>query len=78
MTSGTWHDLYTVRTYTKPSEIDIDDGVALANAWHSNASSWDDGRRGATPTIRACCSRSKTMPTRDKVIIRARSRGSPK
>ena len=45
VTSGTWLDPYTGKTYTKPSDIDTDHVVPLANAWRSGASSWDDRRR---------------------------------
>ena len=45
VTSGTWLDPYTERTYSDPQEIDIDYVVTLAEAWRSGASSWDDGRR---------------------------------
>jgi hypothetical protein len=43
--SGTWVDPYTGRTLTDPLEIEIDHVVALANAWRSGASSWDDELR---------------------------------
>ncbi len=43
--SGTWPDPYTARTFTKPSDIDTDHVVPLANAWRSGASSWDDEER---------------------------------
>ena len=42
---GEWLDPYTGRTYTDPSEIDIDHVVPLANAWRSGASSWGEARR---------------------------------
>ena len=45
VTSGSWYDPYTTRTYTDPQEIDIDHVVPLAEAWRSGASSWDDARR---------------------------------
>ena len=45
VTSGEWRDPYTGRTYTDPSEIDIDHVVPLANAWRSGASSWSEARR---------------------------------
>jgi len=45
VTSGTWFDPYTAKTYTQPSDIDTDHVVPLANAWRSGASSWDDERR---------------------------------
>ena len=43
--SGTWLDPYTSKTFTKPSDIDTDHVVPLANAWRSGASSWDDKER---------------------------------
>ncbi len=43
--SGEWLDPYTGRSYTDPSEIDIDHVVPLAEAWRSGASSWDEARR---------------------------------
>lgn len=43
--SGVWRDPYTDRTYTDPSDIDIDHVVPLANAWRSGASVWDDAER---------------------------------
>ena len=43
--SGTWLDPYTAKTFTKPSDIDTDHVVPLANAWRSGASSWDDKER---------------------------------
>jgi Protein of unknown function (DUF1524) len=45
VTSGEWYDPYTDQTFTDPSDIDTDHVVALANAWRSGASSWDDGER---------------------------------
>jgi hypothetical protein len=43
--SGTWFDPYTGRTYYRPSDIDIDHFVPLANAWRSGAASWTDAKR---------------------------------
>jgi hypothetical protein len=43
--SGQWLDPYTGQTYTKPTDLDIDHVVPLANAWRSGASSWDDKQR---------------------------------
>ena len=43
--SGSWYDPYTDQTFTDPSDIDTDHVVALANAWRSGASSWDDAER---------------------------------
>lgn len=42
---GRWSDPYTGRTYYRPSDIDIDHVVALANAWRSGASSWTAAKR---------------------------------
>ena len=43
--SGKWLDPYTGRTYSDPSDIDVDHVVPLANAWRSGAASWDDEQR---------------------------------
>ena len=43
--SGTWLDPYTDQTFTKPSDIDTDHVVPLANAWRSGASEWDNEER---------------------------------
>jgi hypothetical protein len=43
--SGSWFDPYTAKTYTKPSDIDTDHVVPLANAWRTGASLWDDEQR---------------------------------
>ena len=43
--SGTWFDPYTAETFTKPSDIDTDHVVPLANAWRSGASKWDNQER---------------------------------
>ncbi len=43
--SGKWLDPYTGRTYSDPSDIDVDHVVPLAEAWRSGASSWGDERR---------------------------------
>lgn len=45
VSSGTWYDPYTDRTYSNPQDLDIDHVVPLANAWRSGASSWDDEQR---------------------------------
>jgi hypothetical protein len=39
VTSGTWYDPYTDRTYSDPQDLDIDHVVPLANAWRSGAPS---------------------------------------
>lgn len=43
--SGTWLDPYTDKTFSKPSDIDTDHIVPLANAWRSGASKWDNEER---------------------------------
>ncbi len=43
--SGTWLDPYTGKTFTKPSDLDIDHVVPLAAAWRAGANRWDDQRR---------------------------------
>jgi hypothetical protein len=43
--SGSWPDPYTGRTFSDPSDIDIDHVVPLANAWRSGASGWDEDER---------------------------------
>lgn len=43
--SGEWLDPYTGRTYSDPSDIDVDHVVPLAEAWRSGASSWSDEQR---------------------------------
>jgi hypothetical protein len=43
--SGTWLDPYTGKTFTKPSDVDIDHVVPLAAAWRAGANRWDDKRR---------------------------------
>ena len=45
VSSGSWYDPYTDRTFTDPSDIDTDHIVALANAWRSGASSWTNEER---------------------------------
>lgn len=43
--SGRWVSAYDKRTLTKPSDVDIDHMVPLANAWRSGADKWNDERR---------------------------------
>lgn len=45
LTGGTWVSLYDGKTVTKPSELDIDHLVPLANAWRSGAPSWPQDKR---------------------------------
>lgn len=45
VSSGTWLDPYTAKTFTDPSDIDTDHVVPLANAWRSGTSKWDNGER---------------------------------
>ncbi|MFD0903284.1 HNH endonuclease family protein [Actinomadura sediminis] len=46
-TSGSWYSPYDGATWHRPSDIDIDHMVALAEAWRSGASSWTTSRRQA-------------------------------
>lgn len=43
--AGTWLDPYTARTYHKPSDVDIDHVVPLAEAWRSGAAKWSTKQR---------------------------------
>ncbi|HZY64305.1 MAG TPA: HNH endonuclease family protein [Rubrobacteraceae bacterium] len=43
--TGVWLDPFTAQTFTDPSDIDVDHGVPLANAWRSGADSWDAAER---------------------------------
>jgi hypothetical protein len=43
---GRWVSVYDKRTFSDPSDVDIDHMVPLANAWRSGADKWDDKRRG--------------------------------
>lgn len=45
--TGDWFSLYDGFTTEQPGDLDIDHVVALAEAWDSGASSWDEGRRQA-------------------------------
>jgi hypothetical protein len=44
--AGRWESVYDGRTFTDPSDVDIDHTVPLANAWRSGADEWDDAKRG--------------------------------
>ncbi|WBB55499.1 HNH endonuclease family protein [Verrucosispora sp. WMMD573] len=43
---GRWESVYDGRTFTDPSDVDVDHMVPLANAWRSGADEWDDSKRG--------------------------------
>lgn len=45
--AGDWVSLYDGYSTTDPTELEIDHVVALAEAWDSGASMWDDARREA-------------------------------
>ena len=42
VTGGRWRSVYDGVEVTDPAELDIDHTVALAEAWESGASDWDD------------------------------------
>lgn len=44
-TSGTWRSPYDDGVWTRPSDVDIDHMVPLAQAWRSGASSWTTAKR---------------------------------
>ncbi|WBB78802.1 HNH endonuclease family protein [Micromonospora sp. WMMD882] len=44
--AGRWKSVYDDRTFTDPSDVDIDHVVPLANAWRSGADEWGDAERG--------------------------------
>ncbi|GLY97124.1 hypothetical protein Acsp02_43780 [Actinoplanes sp. NBRC 103695] len=43
---GTWKSIYDGKTLTKPTLVDIDHVVPLANAWRSGAGAWTKDKRG--------------------------------
>lgn len=43
---GKWVSGYDGRSFSDPSDVDIDHMVPLANAWRSGADKWNDDRRG--------------------------------
>ncbi|MEV6630060.1 HNH endonuclease family protein [Actinoplanes sp. NPDC051470] len=43
---GTWTSSYDGKVLTKPTLVDIDHMVPLANAWRSGAAAWTKDRRG--------------------------------
>jgi hypothetical protein len=47
VTVGKWYSSYDGATLTRPSDVDIDHLVALAEAWGSGASRWSSSRRTA-------------------------------
>ncbi|WP_030892873.1 HNH endonuclease family protein [Streptomyces sp. NRRL F-5053] len=44
-TKGTWKSPYDGGTWTKPSDVDIDHMVPLAEAWRSGAADWTQDQR---------------------------------
>ena len=42
---GEWYDPFTDRTFTDPSDLEVDHVVALQDAWYSGAWRWDAERR---------------------------------
>jgi uncharacterized protein DUF1524 len=46
-TSGTWTSPYDGETWSKPSDVDIDHMVPLADAWRTGASEWTIDQREA-------------------------------
>ncbi|GAA4538746.1 HNH endonuclease family protein [Amycolatopsis samaneae] len=46
-TSGTWKSPYDGGTWSKPSDVDIDHVVPLANAWRTGAAAWTTAQRQA-------------------------------
>ncbi|MFE0020485.1 HNH endonuclease family protein [Amycolatopsis sp. NPDC059021] len=46
-TSGSWASPYDGKTWTSPSNVDIDHVVPLANAWRTGAAAWTTAQRQA-------------------------------
>jgi hypothetical protein len=65
-----WYSMYDGYTTDDPTELEIDHVVALAEAWRSGASAWDDSRRrdfandldepGALVAVTAATNRAKS------------------
>ena len=49
---GRWFDPYTGHTYYRPSDIDIDHVVPLAEAWRTGARSWSAAKRERFANVR--------------------------
>ena len=49
---GRWFDPYTGHTYYRPSDIDVDHVVPLAEAWRTGASRWSAAKRERFANIR--------------------------
>ena len=49
---GRWRDPYTANVYYRPSDIDIDHVVSLAEAWRTGASSWGPAKRERFANVR--------------------------
>ena len=47
ITAGTWVSVYDGKTFTNPTDLDIDHVVPLANAWRTGAATWTDEQRSA-------------------------------
>lgn len=43
---GRWVSVYDKRTFSDPSDLDVDHMVPLANAWRLGANQWNDQQRG--------------------------------
>ena len=47
MSAGRWQSFYDGKTYTSPTQLQIDHFVPLAEAWGSGARTWTQARRVA-------------------------------